>query len=325
MTNSVSLERRPKEPGIDRAITLHMQGDWGAANLHRVCGWISMELTDRCGPGTRMAIWNGRGFVDGVHAVGSGEVDVALVTPAAFARAALDGRGVYAGHSYPDLRALGVVPQRDRLVVGLDRTLGVTSFSQLRAERPVLRLATSVDDGVNHVGLAAREVLARAGVDIEGWGGSYLRDERPFETLEHVRTGRANAVIHEAVMLPDWQELGARLHFLPLEDTVLAGLAGDLGWPDAEIPAGYFPDAPALHTLDFSDFLLLTRAYLPEDLAYAIAWVLGETRGVLERQYTHIPPERSPVTYPLDPVSMGRTPIPLHPGAARYYDALGQS
>ena len=313
---------RPAEPRIDRAVTLHLQGDWGAMNLHRICGWLSMELTDRCGPGTRMAIWNGRGFVDNVHAVGRREVDLALVTPAAFASAALDGRGEYTGGPYPDLRGLGVLPQRDRLVFGISREWGIRSFSQLRALRPALRLATSFDDGINHVGLAARQILSRSGVDIEEWGGSYLRDERPFETLAHVAAGRADAVIHEAVMLPAWQEIGKELHFLSIEDTVLAELADDLGWPDALVTDGYFPGAPAIHTLDFSDFLLIGRADLPDDLAYAIAWVLGETRAVLERQYTHIPPERSPVTYPLDPVAMGRTPIRLHPGAARYYDSL---
>lgn len=321
MTESAPAQR-PPEPHIDRTVTLQMQGDWGAANLHRVCGWISMELTDRCGPGTRMAIWNGRGFVDGVLAVVKREVDLAMVTPAAFVRAALDGRGVYAGVAHPELRALGVVPQRDRLVIGVSRSWGIRSFDELRARRPALRLATSIDDGVNHVGLAAGELLRRSGVDVEDWGGTFLRDERPFESLDHVREGRADAIVHEAVMLPAWQEIGADLHFLEVERTVLDGLEADLGWPAADLPAGYFPDSPALRTLDFSDFLALTHADLAEDLAYAIAWVLGETRSVLERQYHHLEPERSPVTYPLDPITMGRTPITLHDGAAAYYNAL---
>ncbi len=41
---------RPAEPRIERPLTLHLQGDRGAMNLHWVCGWLSMELTDRCGP-----------------------------------------------------------------------------------------------------------------------------------------------------------------------------------------------------------------------------------------------------------------------------------
>ena len=67
---------------------------------------------------------------------------------------------------------------------------------------------------------------------------------------------------------------------------------------------------------------MMTSSDLDDDVAYAVAWVLGETRHLLEGQYRHLLPERSPVTYPLDPPAMGRTPIPLHPGAARYYEAL---
>ncbi|MFC6879035.1 MULTISPECIES: TAXI family TRAP transporter solute-binding subunit [Actinomadura] len=316
---------RPREPRIGRSLTLHLRGDWGGANLHRVCGWISQELTDRCGPHTRVAIWNGRGFSDSVRAVGRGEVHIALTTPAAFAAAALDGRGAYEGEGFPELRALGVVPQRDRLVVGVHRSLGVSTFAELREAKPVLRLATSVHDGVNHVGLAAHEILDRSGVDVTGWGGEFIEDERPFETFAHVKAGRANAVAHEAVMLPHWQEWGGDLHFLEVEENVLDGLWNDLSWPAAVVEEGHFPGCPRFRTLDFSDFLVLARSDLPDDVAYAIAWVLGETRHVIERQYRHLPPERSPVTYPLDPVTMGESPVPLHPGAAEYYGALPQA
>ncbi|TDD40153.1 hypothetical protein E1287_01150 [Actinomadura sp. KC06] len=320
--NDQTAAVRPPEPSIDRSLTLHLRGDWGAANLHRVCGWISQELTDRCGPHTRVAVWNSRGFSDAVHAVGRGEVHVAMTTPAAFTAAALDGRGVYAGESHPDLRALGVVPQRDRLVVAVHRSVGVSTFAELRDAKPALRLATSVNDGVNHVGLAAHELLERSGVDVPGWGGTVLADERPFETFAHVKAGRADAVVHEAVMLPHWQEFGGDMHFLEVEAGVLDGLRADYSWPDAVVEEGFFPGCPRFRTLDFSDFLVLARSDLADDVAYAIAWVLGETRDVIERQYRHIPPERSPVTYPLDPAAMGRAPIPLHPGAAAYYDAL---
>ncbi|MFF1379660.1 TAXI family TRAP transporter solute-binding subunit [Streptomyces sp. NPDC058308] len=317
--------QRPAEPRIERSLTLHLRGDWGSANLHRVCGWIAQELADRCGPHTRIATWNSRGFSDAVRAVGRGEVHVALTTPTAFAAAALDGRGVYADEYYPDLRALGVVPQRDRLVVAVDKRHNITSFAELRAHKPALKLATSIHDGVNHVGLAAHEVLTRSGVDITGWGGQLLEDERPFESLDHVKEGRADAIVHEAVMLPAWQEIGRHMNFLEVERDVLDSLAADYGWPDAVVDEGYFPDRAAFTTLDFSDFLVVTRADLPEDLAYAIAWVLGETRHIIEGQYRHLSPERSPITYPLDPHAMGRSPVPLHPGAARYYEALPTS
>jgi hypothetical protein len=43
------------------------------------------------------------------------------------------------------------------------------------------------------------------------------------------------------------------------------------------------------------------RDDLPDDIAYTIAAVLCETPDLLESQYRHIPPNDSPVTYPLDP------------------------
>jgi TRAP-type uncharacterized transport system substrate-binding protein len=316
------MTNRPPEPVIARSLRLNLKGDWGTANLHRVCGWISQELTDRCGPYTQVAIWNGRGFIDSVRAVGRGEVDIALTTPAAFTTAALDGSGVYDGEAYPDLRALAVIPQRDRLVVGVHRSLGVTTFADLRNHKPQLTVATSVDDGINHVGIAGHALLAHAGVDIVGWGGSFLSDERPFESFDHVLNGRANAVVHEAVMLPHWQQFGLDFNFLEVEESVLCALEEQYKWPAAVVADGHFPGHAAFRTLDFSDFLVLTRLDLSEDIAYAIAWVLGETRDIIEGQYRHMPPERSPITYPLNPHAMGQAPIPLHPGAARYYAAL---
>jgi len=306
-------------------MVLHMQADWGMVNLTRVCGWLGQELTDRTVPGTRIAIWNGRGFIDNVRAVGHREVDLAVATPSAFVTAALDGRGMYGGESFPDLRAIGAVPQRDRLVLALRSSLGISSFEQLRVARPQLRLTTSGDDGVNHVGVAVTEILTRSGVDVVGWGGELLEHERPFECLADILEGRADAIAHEAVMLPGWQQMAEEMTFLSIEERVLDSLEKDFDWPDAHIPAGYFPGAPAIHTLDFSDFLVVVRADLPEDVGHALAWILGETRQLLERQYTHLPPERSPVTYPLDPATMGRTPIPLHPGAARYYAEIDRT
>ena len=41
------------------------------------------------------------------------------------------------------------------------------------------------------------EILTRSGVDIRGWGGQLIEDERPFETLDHVKAGRADAIAHD--------------------------------------------------------------------------------------------------------------------------------
>src|SRR5712692_833223 len=206
----MAAETPPAELRLERPVTLHFYGDWGQANLHRVCGWLAQELGDRAPEGSRFAIWSGRGGTDAVRAVGRDEVDVALTTPAAFAAAALDGRGRYAGEAFPQLRALGSVPQKDRLVLAVSAELDVASFADLRARRLPLRIATSPDDGVNHIGLAVQQIMSRAGIPratLETWGGGYVEFERPNTCIDAMRDGRANAVFQEAIMTPWWRDL----------------------------------------------------------------------------------------------------------------------
>ena len=127
-------------------------------------------------------------------------------------------------------------------------------------------------------------------------------------------------------MTPWWQELanGTDMAFLPMEEATLAGMERDYDWPRASLPENYLRGMKGpFATLDFSDFLVIARTDLPDDVAYLFAWCMCERRQVLERAYSHIPPERSPVTYPLVPKKIATTSIKLHPGAERYYRDAG--
>jgi hypothetical protein len=313
------------EPQLNRAITLQFQGDWGAANLHRILGWLSQEIVDRTGSGSRIGIWNGRGGLDAVQAVGRGQVDVALAVPAAFVPMTLQGKGIAKGEAFPNLRALGTMPQTDRLVVAIRREYGIRSFEDFRRKAPKVKITSGPDDGINTVGYTAHRLMEAAGLPrrlIEAWSGGYVEREHPSDCIALVRKGDADAIIHEAIMADWWQDLAnARdMAFLPVEKETLATMMRDYLWPSATLPAGYLRGIDeTLTTLDFSDFLMIARDDLPDDIAYLLAWCMCERRGVLERFYAHIPPERSPVTYPLVPKKIASTTIPLHPGAERYY------
>jgi TRAP-type uncharacterized transport system substrate-binding protein len=314
---------------IERPITLHMMGDWGTANLHRICGWIAAELWRRSPPGSKFATWAGRGGTDAIEAVLSGEVHAALFVPAGFARTIFEGRGVCRRQDVQRLRALGTLPQDDRLVLAVDARFGITTFVELRAEQPALRLATAPDDGVNMTGFAAHRLLEVSGASaatIESWGGRILLGEAPWDTIPLATHSEADAVLFEAVMTPYWKELCAarRMNFIPFEDAALAALERDFAWRRAMVPQDRFPGLAApFQALDFSDFLLVCRDDLPDDIAYTIAAVLCETPDLLESQYRHIPPKDSPVTYPLDPRKIAVTPIPLVAGASTYYSEHG--
>jgi hypothetical protein len=317
------------EARLDRPVTLHMMGDWGIANLHRICGWIGAELWRRSPPGSKFATWAGRGGSDAIAAVLDGDVQTALFVPADFARTVFEGKGIVRRPDVGRLRALGTLPQDDRLVFVIDAKFGIASFAELRAKRPALRLSTAVDDGVNMTGFASHRLLEAEGVPasvIEGWGGRLLLGEAPWDVIPPGTRGEADAVLFEAVMTPFWKELcqSRPMNFLPFDDAALAKVERDYAWRRATVPADRFPGLKAPFTaLDFSDFLLFCRDDFPDDIAYVIAALLCETPDLLESQYRHIPPKDSPVTYPIDPRKIAATSIPLAPGAQRYYREKG--
>lgn len=317
------------ESRLERPITLHMMGDWGIANLHRICGWISAELWRRSPAGSKFATWAGRGGTDAIAAVLDGEVQTSLFVPAGFARTIFEGRGICRRDDVGRLRALGTLPQDDRLVFAIDARFGIHDFAGLRAKRPALRLATAWDDGVNMTGFAAHRMLEALGIpaaDIEGWGGKLLVGEAPWDVIPRVTRGEADAVLFEAVMTPFWKEMCAAktMNFLAFDDAALDQVESKFGWRRAEVGADRFPGVAApFQALDFSDFLLCCRDDFPDDIAYVIAAVLCETPDILESQYRHIPPKDSPVTYPLQPRKIAATPIPLAKGAQRYYREHG--
>ncbi len=316
-------------PKLDRSVTLHFRGDWGRANLHRALGWLGYELLSLAGPHTRFAIWNGRGGLDNVRAVGRGEVDLALATPAPFMRMAVEGKGPCAGEIYPHIRALGYVPQHDRMIVALRKDLGIGSWTELRAKKPKLRIALGPDDGISFIGMGGHLLLSAHGLPraaLEQQGSTFIEHEEPNQSTRAMREGEADMIIQEAVMTPYWRELADKqeLVFLPIEAGARDKLESELGLPSATLPKDYLRGIDReMEFLDFSHFRLLTTTDLPEDIAYALAWSLIERFSTLEMQYRHLPPERSPVSYPIDPKAACRTPIPLHPGAERYFRDAG--
>ena len=100
---------------VEAPLSLRFNGDWGAFNLTRICGWRAWGVFKRTGS-VRHVIYTGRGMADNVLALADGEVDVSVATPAGFARIARDGLGLFDGRAFPGLRAIGVVPHRDALL-----------------------------------------------------------------------------------------------------------------------------------------------------------------------------------------------------------------
>lgn len=315
-------------PTIDHPITLTFQGDWGQANMHRICGWLAQEIGARCSPGSRFGIWNGRGGFDAYEAVLDETVDIAIATPAVAGAALLSGSGPLRHPDSHRLRALGTLPQRDRVVVAVDAALDVTSIGDLQSFATDLRIATSPNDGVNLLGLAADELLRAEGAGAAGLtagGARFSYHELPFLAIREFAHGEANVLIHEAIMMPAWQRVAEvrPVKYLPVSAEAAAAFAG-WSWPTATVQAGYLPDLDQdLTTLEFSDFLVICRDDLSDEVARLVAWCMIANRSALETQYQHIPADHSPVGHPLVPEAMRSATIPMHPAAQSAYEVVG--
>jgi TRAP-type uncharacterized transport system substrate-binding protein len=319
-------------PRLTRSLRLNFMGDWGQANFHRICSWLCQEICDRSGPKTRIAILNTfSGGIDMPTAVFDGEMDLCLATPAGLMSRAITGGGIFGTRALADLRALAVLPQTDRMVFALDPKYGVRSFADLRRVRPSITIATAPDDGVSFIGYVAARYMEAHGIGAEtlkSWGGRYVVDPRPEQALARMEQGEVDGVLQEAIMTPWWQSMMRKRAAvaLPAEASALETLHETCGLGAVNIPAGFLPGCvEPLPALDFSDFVVLVRSDMAADVAHLITWCLVETREAIERQYRHLPADRSPLTYPLDPIRMSRVPIPLHPGAGDYFKQAGIS
>jgi hypothetical protein len=317
------------EPRLTRPIQLRMMGDWGIANLHRICGWLGAEMWARSPRASRFATIHGRGGTDAIAALIDGEVDTALFVPACLGRNIVEGKGIWRGKGAERLRAIATMPQDDALVFMVDASHGVRTLADIRRKKPPLRIAVGLDDGVDMTGWATQRLLEAAAIPrgaIETWGGRFIEGEGPWNVIGSAIDGAADAIIFEAIMTPPWRELlqKRRMTLIPIDDDVLRAAERTYAMPRTTVPADRFHgQTAAFETLDFSDFLLMCRDDLADDVAYLMAWCAGETTATLEKQYRHLPPKDSPVTYPLVPAKMARTSLPLHPGAARYWREAG--
>ncbi|MCC7412390.1 MAG: hypothetical protein IT495_12280 [Gammaproteobacteria bacterium] len=257
-----------------------------------------------------------------VAAVGRGEADLGITTPPVCATMAWRGVGPYT-EAMPDLRAILSFPHDDRLVWAVPADWGVRTIEELGERK--LRFVLAGEG--SPVGFAVERILERCGMPIDAMqqrGWEILRADYLFQAIMMVASGKADVVVHEGRKTPPWVQLikARPMTFLPIPEHVIAGMVADYGFRPAVLAAGMIDGAvPAdLPTLDWSEWLLFTRADVDDDLVHRVTRIVVEYRHLFEMAFKGQPLEKSDLVYPMDPGILWRNVgVPLHPAAERYF------
>lgn len=236
--------------------------------------------------------------------------------------------GVYAAHrggepynkKMPDVTVIGAIfPSIAHVVVS--ESSGISSLDQIRLKKFPLRV--SVNAKGTFMELSSRVLFESYGFtfqDIEKWGGKvyYLPSAKSEELF---KTGDLDMFVTVGpAPVSRLIEIAAtkKVRLLPVSKVALDVLREEFGAFSTKIAAGTYSfvkeDIPT-----YGDFyLLIARADLDDDVAYAVAKAIANQVEFLHSVHQclgAISPE-----YMLKNIPQG---VPLHPGAERYYREAG--
>jgi TRAP-type uncharacterized transport system substrate-binding protein len=254
--------------------------------------------------------------------VASGEVQVAMINPAAPLALALRGKGPF--REPIALRAIAVVPSPDQLAFAVTKETKARSLREVGERRLPLRV--SIRGQMDHsLHLVVREVMAAAGLsleDIVSWGGQVRYDAglpKGENRLGAVRRGEVDMIVDEAVH--NWLNvaLDAEMRVLPMDEAMLVQLEA-LGFQRAVLAKAYYPKLDSdVPTLDFSGFPLYTHARVADSIVSAVCTALeARKETIIWQEPGPLPLENMCRDTPAGPLN-----IPLHPAAEQFWRARG--
>ncbi len=250
--------------------------------------------------------------------------DFGFGNPVGLSRMAYLGSGFY--KKKIPLRAIGVFPTWDRLIFAVRKDSGIESLEDIKKQRYPLRISTRRKGKLQTTLYVIEEVLKIYGItfrDIERWGGKVMEAASPSsaDRMDHIDSGKADAVFDEGVKSWGPTALKSGMRFLPVGDTVLRKME-KIGFPSAMLTRQHYPQMDQdIRTVDFSGWTYFCHADLLSEIAYSMA-------KAVDLCYKQIPVDH----FDKRPMTMhefcrggeaGQLNIPLHPGAKKYFRERG--
>jgi TRAP-type uncharacterized transport system substrate-binding protein len=329
---ALTNESRRAPPTFWQETRYNLRWAGAASNLSYITRFIAEGMLEELGHDTGYIAYGTRGHSTSVniYALGDNEVDFAITTPPVMASLAYAGKA-YFEKPYRDLRAIAVFPQNDWVACVADAGLGVDSYAAIRERRLAVRVATNRIGRDNGVSFLVEQLFRAHGItpaDIEHWGGEFIEVLGAGGAAGKVLAGEADIACHEY-----WKAFyrltdAKAVTFLPVTGRAMDRLSKEFGYRRNVIPRDIYgsgvpaTDVPAV---DYSDWLVMANANVPDEIAYLAAKVAVEEkeRGY-ESIYQGLPERQRSADIPVDPKLMWRNVgVELHPGAARYYREAG--
>lgn len=255
----------------------------------------------------------------GIDEVARGEVQLAMLNPAAPLALAVGGTGPFV-EPLP-LRVITTIPSWDQFGFAVAERTGITSLSDIRDRRYPLKI--SMRDQPDHADyMLVNEAFRALGFsldDVVSWGGQVIQHPRIAVDAGALQAGEFDAFFEEEVRLWLGQALDAGMRLLPLEGVVRKELES-LGWRSSALTRSEYPRlADDVPTPDFSGWPVFTHADAPDEL---VRWFCT----ALEARKDRIPWEGG-WTLPLERMCKDGpdTPLtaPLHPAAEAFWRERG--
>lgn len=264
-----------------------------------------------CGvPGLIAVAQASSGAMENVATIGDGRLDSGLIQ-ADIAHEAMTGAGPFAQRAMAELRAIAnLYTETIHLVVRADA--GVKSIADLKGKR------VSLGEAQSGTVVTARNLLALYGLTEKRIKPVFLG---PGASADQIAANRLDAFfIVGGYPLPAVADLAARLPIalVPLDDAHIARLvARQPFFSAALIEAEAYPGVPMTRTLGVGAGWL-THAHADPDLIFGITRALWHPHTLQMLKDGH---PRGGSILPAQ-ATLGLS-VPLHPGAARYYQQAG--
>jgi hypothetical protein len=251
---------------------------------------------------------------------GKAEIALSNVATSVWAR---NGEELYNGKKAPHIRALigGLNPVYMSMMVRNDfiKKTGLDSMDKIFTSGKPLRIVMKPQG--SNVPPTVDMILAVYGLDrakVKAQGGEIIQ-VNPAQIPAILREGRADILLDTVLkghpMITEIS-LTADVSFLDLSEKVRAKLAAN-GLKPAKFPKWFKGQKGPTWGADFGTELI-ARDDLPNDVVYKVVKAFMDNRADLVKAYPAFK-----AFNPKDAAKPENTGIPLHPGAAKYYEEKG--